>query len=268
MKMWNAKVAMCGAVLMLAGAGISNAATITWQAPTTIVGDSDVDTTGTLVRALNFNHTNLDATEVGGESSTVNGVTFADVSPTATVSWSSGAGAGDITLTVTSGGTLGGAYDGFNNAAAPYAGLSNSYKSLLTSAVFKSPGTNVTANYTLQGLTAGTPYIVQFWLNDSRSNFGGTPGVLPWLATNTFTAGNVSGEVDVNATDVGGGVGQYLIGTFTADAATQVISVASTGSNTRGIQLNGYQLREVPEPATLGLLALGGLMIAFRGRGR
>ncbi|MHB1158040.1 MAG: PEP-CTERM sorting domain-containing protein [Phycisphaerales bacterium] len=258
MKMWNAKVAMCGAVLMLAGAGVSNAATITWQTPTTIAGDTDVDTTGTLVRALNFNL-------APQENPTVNGVTFTGVSPTATASWSSGAGAGDITLAVTSGGTWGGDYDGFGGPGTvnPYFSLSADYKTLLTSAVFKHVA-GLTANYTLNGLTPGTPYLVQFWMNDSRANFGNPP-VNPWTLTSTFTAGNTSGAVDVNATDVGGGVGQYLIGTFTADAATQVISV--TGSNdTRGTLLNGYQLREVPEPATLGLLAVGSMLIAVRGR--
>lgn len=262
MKVWNAKVAMCGTVLMLAGAGISNAATITWQSAQNIAGDSDVDTVGTLVRALNFNHTTLDAAEVGGESPTVNGVTFADVSPSSSSSWSSGAGAGDITLAVGAPSGNWGNFDGFNGSAAPYTGLSNNYKSLLTSAVFKI-GANQTATYTLLNLTPGTPYRVQFFVNDSR-NFSFT-----WTATDQFTAGNVSDALDVNVGNANGKLGQYVIGTFTANATTQVISVlGSDPTNNRGIQLNGYQLREVPEPATLGLLALGSMMIAFRGRER
>ncbi|MFA7236740.1 MAG: PEP-CTERM sorting domain-containing protein [Phycisphaeraceae bacterium] len=261
MKMWNAKVAMCGTVLMLAGAGVSNAATITWQSAQNIAGDTDVDTVGTLVRALNFNNLPLDPAEVGGEAPTVNGVTFADVSPSSS-SWSSGAGAGDITLAVGTPSASWGNFDGFNGGAAPYTGLSDNYKSLLTSAVFKI-GANQTATYTLLNLTPGTPYRVQFFVNDSRS------ASYAWTATDQFTAGNVSDALDVNVGNAWGKLGQYVIGTFTADAATQVISVlGSDPTNNRGIQLNAYQLREVPEPATLGLLTLGSMMIAFRGRGR
>ncbi len=60
--------------LLLTGGGRVAAAPITWGGATNISGDTDVDTPGTLVGALNLG-------EQGTPNTTVNGVTFVGFSP-------------------------------------------------------------------------------------------------------------------------------------------------------------------------------------------
>ena len=74
--------------------------------------------------------------------------------------------------------------------------------------------------------------------------------------------------------DTAGGLGQYAIGTFTADSSkSQTLSFApSTVQGTlcgAAFQLDGLELRQVPEPSALILLAsglLGLLCYAWRRR--
>ena len=85
----------------------------------------------------------------------------------------------------------------------------------------------------------------------------------------TATAGN-SVSLSSNVDSANGGLGQWVTGTFTADAASQSINFIGDGD---GGFLNGFQLRlldgatSVPETgSTLALLgiSLGGLLIAQR----
>lgn len=57
------------AVAFVGAAEPVSAATIIWGSPTTVAGDSDVDTTGTLVYAYNIGPSGVQAT-------TINGVVF------------------------------------------------------------------------------------------------------------------------------------------------------------------------------------------------
>src|SRR5262249_42550728 len=66
-----------------------------------------------------------------------------------------------------------------------------------------------------------------------------------------------------------GGVGQFAIGTFTADAPSEVIPFTGTPAASPAPLLNGLQLREltpaatpVPEPSTPAPFALGGIALA------
>jgi hypothetical protein len=112
------------------------------------------------------------------------------------------------------------------------------------------------------GLTVGMQYQFQWWANNSSDSFS---------YPTTATAGN-SIQLDSNAGHAQGGLGQFAIGTFTADSATEVINftISEVGF------LNAFQLREfqgaaVPETgATLGLLALacGALAMVHRLLGR
>ena len=63
------------------------------------------------------------------------------------------------------------------------------------------------------------------------------------------------------AENVEGGVGQYVIGTFTADATTQqiVFQGEGTGLNGGSTQINAFQLRAIPEPASTELLGIFGV---------
>jgi hypothetical protein len=70
-------------------------------------------------------------------------------------------------------------------------------------------------------------------------------------------------------TGVAGSVGQFVLGTFTADATTQSISFQGFGAGTNfgSTQINAVQLRAVPEPAGLALAALAiTLLSAARAR--
>ena len=217
----------------------SHASLITWGAPTNIAGDADVSTAGTLVGAIN-----LGTTGVG--SPTVNSVTFTGLA----VSGSS-VTSGNFNLAFAPGSGVGDNSTG--SGFAPFASLSASYRGLLGTAGFASGGSAVTL--TMSSLTVGASYQFQFWT--SYSGFIDVGGLT------TATAGNAVTLSPQIFSGIGeGGVGQFALGTFTANAATQAITF--TGTNPFiGPQINGFQLRQlvppaVPEPGT----ALAGVMLA------
>jgi hypothetical protein len=76
-------------------------------------------------------------------------------------------------------------------------------------------------------------YQFQFWANNSSDQFN---------YQITASAGN-SVMLGSNADRVEGGLGQWVIGNFTADSATQSITFLGDGD---GGFLNGFQLREAP----------------------
>ena len=101
----------------------------------------------------------------------------------------------------------------------------------------------------IKNLTVGQVYEFQWWVNDSRTAGGGR--------TTTATSGT-SVILNHNLLGIDGGVGQFAVGTFLADATTQsvVFQGAGTGTDDGVSQISGFQLRLVPEPAGLALLAL------------
>ncbi len=205
-------------------------ATIAWSAPTNIAGDSDVITTGTLVAARNFSQTQL--------TTTVNGVFF-DIFPIPN-------GANAII------GIPGVANFGFSNLessdaaygsnSAPYNTLSASYQTLLSSGAGSSSGATLTL--TLLGLTNGTPYLFQWWTNDSGLAFGGV---------NSTTASAINSvTLDENTTNAIGGIGQWASGTFIASGTSQAITLSGPRP-----EISGFQLRAMPEPSTIALATFG-----------
>ena len=236
------------AAALAVAAATTHAATITWGPATNInpaggaASDLDVDTTGTLVRALN-----LGTPSVAG--TTVNGVNFEALGVATGVP---SVAIGNFTLSTVAAGGLRGA--NFASAAAPFSGLSAPYQSLLRQPAFTS-APNGTMTLTMAGLTVGQSYQFQWWSDLSGAGSG----------TTIASAGN-SVSLNANPTIANGGLGQFAIGTFTADASG---SQAITFTPNAGGQpiLNGFQLRQaapvVPEPGTalfgVALCAVAGL---------
>ena len=226
------------AAAALALAATAHAALMTWAAPATTTGDSDVSTAGTLIAAANIGDTTAATT-------TVNGVPFLPWNSNSFTSF------GIFSFSAPVGGfVLGG------SPAGPFSNLSASYRNLLLSSASNNSSVNgngpVPISFTLAGLTPGNTYAFEWWSSVPVSAFAS--------ATSTATAG-ASVTLAANPTGVNGGLGQFALGTFTADAITQdmTISVSSI--------MNAVQLRQIPEPATATLLALGvGGLLARRRR--
>jgi hypothetical protein len=187
---------------------------ITWQTPVTIAGAADVSTWGALYGTW------APGNDWGGGNRAdyfpVNGVTFAAYGTDGANFGFSGSG---INL------------DRFNGFANPNTADGN-YNYLLQTAVFNwnAGSSSMTVSWT--NMTPGNTYLVQFWLNDGRN---GHPG------TSTFTGGaNTSAPVAIGDN----APGQYLIGTFVADASRSESVILSPG-----IMLNLVQVRDItPKP--------------------
>lgn len=211
----------------------AKAATISWGSPTTISGISDVDTVGTLFASANFGPT------ATGTSVAVNGVSFSGFP------WNSGdnlktVSVGNITITGTA--NLQNANYPSGTVPDPYNSLAAAYKSLLRPTFFS---TSNTVTFTVSGLTSGRSYSIQYWASDPTAAGAGR----------SVQVGNKT--LDVNSTDAAGGVGQWLSGTFVADATSQAFTATRVGSSP--IYANALQIRllPVPEPTTWAMAAVG-----------
>lgn len=220
------------------------AASIIWEAPSIITADTDVSTQGNLVQAWRFS-----LNQSG--SVALNGVAFSSYqrnqSPSA---FTVGTGEGTLALPALSSWAGYNPYT-FGAGSGDFINLSASYQTLLGGGLTTTAGVPSTT-YTFTNLNIGQTYLVQFWLNDSR----GTTGTVG--RNNTLTAGN-SVMLDVNVSNTTGGLGQYVIGTFIADASIQSISVVPgfvSPSTTADLYLNAFQIRAIPEPSSMVLLIL------------
>ncbi len=215
---------------------------ITWGTPITISGDGDVLTDGSLVAAFNMN----------GPDVTVNGVTFSSftfpfMATTATN--------GSFTFTESPGHLL--AESSLGSNSAPFSNLSANYQSLLSTAI--STDDNNTLTLTITGLVIGQQYEFQWWLN--ASNYNGTGSGF----RTTATAPNPV-SLDDNTSNAIGGVGQTVVGTFTAGSTSEIITFTGTDS-TQAPTIDAFQLRAVPEPSTMSIFLLGcGIFAAIRSR--
>jgi hypothetical protein len=105
-------------------------------------------------------------------------------------------------------------------------------------------------------LIEGASYSIQLWLTDLR----------PKSREMYFDDSNGNSSV-LNAS--GSGLGQYVIGEFTATGDTQELSLDAL--NSANAHITGYQIRlsdvsatSVSEPSTLGIIALGLMGFASR----
>ena len=191
---------------------------LVWSAPVTISSATDISTTGTLLYAYSNS----------GSNSTVNGVSFTGVN--SATAWGTGVSLSGFDASLAS------AFAG--GSTAPWSSLGASYQTILQGGAFKWGSGEATV--TLNNLVAGHQYQVQVWINDSRA--GGTATrTQAVMGANTFT-------VAFNSTQAQDGVGQYVIGTFTATARTQSF-VMNGGTSTP--QINAIQLRDVSGAGTI-----------------
>lgn len=209
---------------------------ITWGTPTTISGDSDVSTAGSLVAAFNM----------FGPDVTVNGVTFSAFNVTAGTQTASN---GNFTFTEVPGTFT--PNNTFGSAQSPFASLGANYKTLLSTAI--STSDNNTLTLQIDNLIVGQTYQFEFWVNASTFNMN--------IGFDTTAASPNAVTLDSNTTNANGGVGQFVIGTFFCGSSSQFISFTGTNS-TQAPTVNAFELRVVPEPSTMSILVAGGAMIA------
>jgi len=240
----------------------AQAGIIAWQTSVDLFAggnnDAFVSTNGTLNAAVNYT---TDTTL----SPTLNGTTFVGTNAAATAT-----GVTSETIALGGGSDNTGAFgDGAFSSMIPQFDL-------LRSGAFNIP------SVTLGNLTVGNTYEIQIFSHDGR---GSRNDAATGLGDGTGT-GPV-GLLDLNNTganinDGTAGTGDFIIGTFTATAATKTFQVFGDGNllDNGGVPnfatansqaaINAIQLRTtavaVPEPSSLAFLGLMGLGMAARRR--
>jgi len=144
----------------------------------------------------------------------------------------------------------------FNGNNTPPAGstnasLSDEYRVLVMGAGFPS-GEATTADVTLTALDAGDDYQVQIWLHDARNISSSNVATITSGPNSVNLAYNSEAAIPGGAdSDNSGGVGQFVIGTFTATASSETFTL-SVPAGQGGLQLNAIQVRNVSVPVILG----------------
>lgn len=236
-------------------AATAQAATIAWTGGD-ITGDANVSTNGSLVFAINGN--------TGSATiNTVNTVPFES---------STRAGATAAALAQSGSETISTTINNDHNDAFARAGLGgvDTIGELIVGGWWGAPSGNL-ASITLSGLNVNEIYEIQLFTNDAR---GSRSNVFEMTLTNGVTAdeafrlqlNNSPDNTDTGANEAG----DWAIGTFVADSASQSFDLAgfNPGANGGRIQVNAIQLRSlgvVPEPSS-ALLALIGLGFGLRRR--
>lgn len=196
----------------------SRAANITFSPPATCAGDTDVFNLG------------------GGyayswsAAQTVNGVTFTPLTGTI--------GGGNLSLS----GFNAVNASAFTTTVAPFANLSPAYRGVLVGAVFYNVANSGLGTVTLNNLLPGGKYVMQVWVGDPRA--GATTNRAEWIYDGFGGATNL---LVFNTTRVNGGLGQYIIGKFTADSSSQSFILDSSSPPVTNfiVQMNAIQVRDV-----------------------
>jgi hypothetical protein len=217
------------AVAIVASAALATsvkAAGIAWGPATNISSDSDVSLEGTLVSATQVNTT--------GAPITVNTVTFGVAGSTPNFVYST-----DLLFAIvpTSNSPL------TFEQSSPATGGSAAYNALVNEDVY-----NVNL-LELQRLNVGQEYLVQIWADNGVVS--PTPDVPVFF------------DPSLNGVGLIGAAGQYVIGTFTADAASEIITVGAAEGHSI---VSAVQLRAIPEPASLSVLGVGAMALMGRRR--
>jgi len=124
---------------------------------------------------------------------------------------------------------------------------------------------NGSSAMTISGLNATTDYILTIHAFDSQHATTPTNGSATITDTTIGGLGNSATATYYTGSDPSGGLG------ISAGATPAVLNVRSDANgglsfalSGGGNRINGFELASVPEPASLGLLGLGGLMMLKR----
>lgn len=213
---------------------------ITWESAQNISGDSDVRTDGSLVVAFNVG-------DPGVSGTTVNTVPFAPFSFPGTLTDQTSATISNVFFHETANSYALSSSNDAGFAAAPFSNLSPEYQALLSS--FGSSEYFNTLQVSIGGLTPGQDYLLQVWSSISNTNAGVSTRV-----SGEYDSGNFV-DLLTNTTNANGGLGQYVVGTFTADTATLVLELNGVSNP----YISAFQVRvvSVPEPSSLALAGIG-----------
>ncbi|NNM86652.1 MAG: PEP-CTERM sorting domain-containing protein [Phycisphaerales bacterium] len=231
-------------------AGTSAAATITWQSPATVSSTSILDSIpsaysgATLSQSVYFGHDTSTYSVTTPEPQTIN---FTHGS----ASYS---------------GPSGSATELFYSGPQKISGVTNptsdtNFNNVLLNDGWASSGHSYSPQ-TLQigGLTTGTKYAIELLAFDGRSS---SSARTEEFADTVNATGN-------NSTSFSTYTAHSVIGTFTAGASTQDVYVwqTTTGVSSWDTTVSAFTLYALPapEPATLGMLAIGGMGLLLAGR--
>lgn len=218
----------------------AHAAAISWSAAAQIVNESVIQSN--VSSAFNLSNENTTYTvSTGGQD-----VAFVSTSTGSITS-------NGVTLTMISNFNSGIQQLGFWNGTV----LSDAdFNSVMDSFAHGGSGAATTGSFELSGLTPGTQYSVQIFASDTRSG----------QVNRTIRYDDGAGNQTTLETQ---GSKPYFIGTFTADASIQnfnAFSDTSQGASSGSPILNALTLAVVPEPGSVGLMCLGGLVLLARRR--
>ena len=204
---------------MLAITGLAaSGATVNFKTPVTCIGDTDTLTLGQGVYAYSY-----------GPAGTVNGVAFSQATSFSQLASGNISFAGFNSYSANT----------FAGTSAPYTNLTAAYKNLLVGGVYvTNGGNNTVGTVTLNGLAYGHNYELQIWANDSRGQFP---------TRNEYVYDGSGGATNLlvyNPALTNGGLGQYIIGRFTADNSFQIFQLNSGPTNPLP-QMNAFLLRDV-----------------------
>lgn len=212
------------ALASFAFADMTNAAPITWGQPQTIADAlSDVETDGDLVFAI----------DAGGKGGTLTGKNGLDVIFTGLQAQKGGTSTGNFATR----------FSDQSKSKGLFGGAKNDYAAIIDLGFFAGLAVqggldeyqNHADSVTLTNLTVGQKYLVQYWVQDSQRH----PGFSTVLDDQAKLLLDTDKRGDTN-------YGQFVVGTFTADATTQNISVRGyihNELNNGRAQLNAIQLR-------------------------